>query len=339
MVSIPDTYRKVVVTEPNIDFRKATEIVEVPMPELAPDEVLVKNYYAGVNASDINISAGVYSEGKPLPLDTGVEAAGEIVAVGSAVTDFEVGDPVVTSLFSGIGKGYREYFVAKPEVLIPAPDLVPGVLCLPIAAGTAHLALYTVGEMSEGDEVVLITAAAGGVGHLAVQLAKLAGNHVIGTCGSPRKAQMLHDLGVDRVINYREEDVGAVISAEYPEQLTLVMENVGKMLFDVAVDNLATRGRLVINGYISEYKSQPDIIESARIYYKLLWKSASLRGFLMPHYLDDLGAALDDIFRLYDEDKLTPIHDPTAFRGVEEVADAVEHLHSGQNAGKVVVTF
>ncbi len=339
MVSIPDTYRKVVVTELNIDFRKATEIIGVPMPELAPDEVLVKNRYAGVNASDINISAGVYSEGKPLPLDTGIEAAGEVVAIGSEVTKFEVGDPVVTSLFSGIGNGYREYFAAKSKVLIPAPDLVPGVLCLPIAAGTAHLSLYTVGEMGNGDEVVLITAAAGGVGHLAVQLAKLAGNHVIGTCGSPRKAQMLHDLGVDRVINYREEDVAQVIREEYPEQLTLVLENVGKTLFDVAVDNLATRGRLVINGYISEYKSTPDIIESERIYYKLLWKSASLRGFLMPHYLDDLGAALDDIFALYDAGKLNPMHDPTEFRGVEAVADAVEHLHAGQNAGKVVVTF
>jgi hypothetical protein len=246
---------------------------------------------------------------------------------------------VVTSLFSGIGNGYREYFVSKPEVLIHAPDLIPGVLCLPIAAGTAHLALYTVGEMSEGDEVVLITAAAGGVGHLAVQLAKLAGNHVIGTCGSPRKAQMLQELGVDRVINYREEDVAQVINDEYPEKLTLVMENVGKALFDVAVDNLATRGRLVINGYISEYKSAPEIIEDARIYHKLLWKSASLRGFLMPHYLDDLGAALDDVFTLYDEGRLKPVHDPTEFRGVEQVADAVEHLHGGQNVGKVVVKF
>lgn len=337
-MALPSTYRKVVVTELNIDFRAATEIIEVPLEMPAADQVLVKVRYAGANASDINISAGVYSQGQPLPLDTGVEACGEIVAVGENVTDFKVGDAVVTNLFSGIGNGYREYFLANPNVLMPVPDLSPGILCLPIAAATAHLALNAVGEMGTG-ETIFITAAAGGVGHLAVQLAKIAGNHVIGTCGSERKAQMLAELGCDRVINYHQEDVAAVLANEYPEKLDLVIENVGKSLFDAAVDNLATRGRLVVNGYISEYKEAPDVIESPRIYYKLLWKSADLRGFLMPHYLDDLQAALDDVFALYDAGKLRPIADPTEFKGVAQVADAVEFLHTGQNAGKVVVAF
>lgn len=338
MSSIPSTYKKVVVTNFDIDFRKATEVVEVPMPELQPGQVLVRNHYAGVNASDINYSNGVYSQGDPLPLDTGVEACGEVVAVGADVNNFKVGDAVMTSLFAGIGNGYREYFVADPSILAHAPALEPGALCLPIAAATAYLTLNTVGEMGT-DETVLITAAAGGVGHLAVQLAKIAGNHVIGTCGSPRKVDLLEQLGCDRIINYREEDVAAVLAEEYPEKIDLVIENVGKGLFDAAVDNLNIRGRLVVNGYISEYKHEPDIIQAPRIYYKLLWKSASLRAFLLPHYLDDLPGALEDILALYSQGQLVPTTDPTEFRGVNAVADAVEHLHSGQNAGKVIVRF
>jgi len=337
-MNLPDSYRKVVVTDPSLDFRAATEVIEVPMPELAPDEVLIRNHYAGVNASDINIAAGVYSEGKALPLDTGVEACGEVVAVGSDIQDYKVGDAVLTTLFTGIGAGYREYYPAKVSNIIHAPDLSPGVLCLPIAAATAYIALHFVAEMGQ-DEVVLVTAAAGGVGHLAAQFAKIAGNHVIGTCGSAEKVALLEDLGVDRIINYREEDPAAVLADEYPEQLTVVMENVGKSLFDTAVDNLAIRGRLVVNGYISEYQSQPEVMQQARVYYKLLWKSASLRGFLLPHYLEHLEEAIGESFRLYSEGKLRPVTDPTTFKGVEQVADAVEYLYTGQNVGKIVVSF
>lgn len=335
-MSVPDSYRKVVVTDPSINFRKATEIIEVPMPELAPDEVLIRNHFAGVNASDINVSAGVYSEGKPLPLDTGTEACGEVAAVGADVTDFKVGDAVLTTLFTGIGAAYREYYPAKQNTIMHAPALSPDVLCLPIAAATSYIALVHVAEMGT-DETVLVTAAAGGIGHLAVQFAKQAGNHVIGTCGSPEKAALLNELGVDRVINYREEDVAEVLANEYPEELDVVIESVGGSLFDAAVDNLAIRGRLVVNGYISEYKTAPQLVEQARIYHKLLWKSADLRGYIIPHYLEYLEEAISESFRMYEEGTLRPLADSTDFVGLEQVADAVEYLHAGNSIGKVTV--
>ena len=88
------------------------------------------------------------------------------------------------------------------------------------------MALERVGEMSS-HEVVMVTAAAGGTGHIAVQLAKLAGNHVIGTCGSEAKSRLLTELGCDRVINYRLENVADVLKNEYPHGVNLVFECIG----------------------------------------------------------------------------------------------------------------
>jgi hypothetical protein len=110
----------------------------------------------------------------------------------------------------------------------------------------------------KSQEVVLVTAAAGGTGHIAVQLAKLAGNHVIGTCSSEAKAQLLRELGCDREINYRTEDLDRVLKQEYPKGINLVFDCVGKEVFDTCVDNLAVRGRLVAIGFISEYAKNPE---------------------------------------------------------------------------------
>lgn len=332
---MPTTYRKVIGTEFTRDFATAAEIVEVELPNPASDEIVIRNLYAGVNATDPNITAGLYTPGQPLPLDLGIEAVGEVTAVGADVKNFSVGDAAMTL---STGGGYREYQVAKARYAIPIKNATPEVMSLILSGLTASFGLEIVGEM-KSNETVLVTAAAGGTGHIAVQLAKLAGNHVIGTCSTQEKADMLTGLGCDRVVLYKEEDLHDVLKTEYPKGVDLVYESVGRGMFDTAVRHLAVRGRLVIIGYITEYEGKPEAITSPRIYTQLLWKSASIRSMFLNHFFDQMPAHMAKLTELLESGKLHVNIDPAEFKGVESVVAAVEHLQSGKNSGKVVVRY
>ncbi len=331
----PTTYRKLIATELTTDFRKAAEIVEMPFPEPGPGEVVVQNKFAGVNATDVNITAGRYAPDAEPPLDLGAEAVGVVVATGSAVKHVREGDAVVTG---NLGGGYREYNVLPAHQAIPVPEATPEALTVMVSGLTASIALHEVGGMRQG-ETVLVTAAAGGTGQYAVQLAKLAGNHVAGTCGSAAKAEFLRGLGCDRPINYRNEDVATVLRAEYPRGVNLIYESVGGALFDTCVDALALRGRLLSIGFISEYVDGPKAVPRPRLYTKLLAKSASVRGFFLPHFREYYRDHTERLFGLLREGRLRVAIDPTVFEGLEAVPDAVEYLHRGENVGKVVVRF
>lgn len=331
------TYKKLIAQQFDRDFRSAVEIVEVPIPQPAASEILIRNHFAGINSGfDTLLCQGKvpYVNLTP-PFDLGVEAVGEVVSVGDAVRGFRVGDAVVTTLRGG---GYREYQAIAANLAIKVRSSTPEVLTLMPTGISALVALERVGEM-KGDEVVLVTAAAGGTGHIAVQLAKLAGNHVIGTCGSPQKAELLQKLGCDRVINYRTENLDRVLKAEYPRGIDLVFDCVGKQVFDTCVENLAIRGRLVVVGFISEYGKKLEEVTRPRIYRELFWKAASVRGFLMPLYQEYAADARDRLLDLFYSGELKVAIDPTQFNGIESIPAAVEYLLSGQNCGKVVVRF
>jgi NADPH-dependent curcumin reductase CurA len=331
----PNNYKKLIATRYSHNFREVLQIVEAEWADPAPNEVIVRNHYAGINASDVNMSAGLYTPKKQPPIDLGAEAIGEVVAVGAEVTEYKVGDAVMSF---AIGSGFREYAPVKSRFLVPMPEITPEAMTLCLSGVTASIGLYVTGEMKSG-QTVLVTAAAGGTGQFAVQLAKLEGCHVIGTCGSDDKVELLRSLGCDRAINYRTENVGEALKAEYPRGIDLIYESVGREMFDTCVDNLAIHGRLVIIGYISEYIEGAEVIHAPRIYIPLLAKSASLRAMFLPHFIQRLPEHLVRLMDLYREGKLQVAIDDTPFVGVESVADAVEYLHSGKSSGKVVVRF
>lgn len=331
------TYRKLIAKQLSKDFESAIEIVELKIPEPSSKEIVVCNKFAGVNAGfDTLICRGdvPYVSLTP-PFDLGVEAVGEVVAVGHNVKEFRVGDAVATTVRGG---GYREYQAVDVNLAIKVREATPEVLTLMPTGVSALVALEQVGEM-RSQEVVLVTAAAGGTGHIAVQLAKLAGNHVIGLCGSDAKSELLKHLGCDRVINYRLENVNEVLKKEYPDGINLIFECVGKEMFDICVDNLAVRGRLIVVGFVSEYANNPERVHQSRIYEKLLWKAASIRGFLLPRYVEHISVARDRLLGLFFAGKIKVAVDQTEFRGIESIVDAVEYLLSGKNCGKVVVRF
>jgi NADPH-dependent curcumin reductase CurA len=333
----PKTYRKLIAKQFSQDFASAVEIVEVLIPEPAANQLLIQNKFAGINSGfDTILCQGKvpYINLIP-PFDLGVEAVGEVVAVGAAIQDFQIGDAVVTTVRGG---GYREYQVIDANLAVKVRAATPEVLTLMPTGISALVALERVGEM-QSNEVVLVTAAAGGTGHLAVQLAKLAGNHVIGTCSNDRKAELLKKLGCDRVINYRAENLDRVLKTEYPQGINLVFDCVGKQVFDTSIENLAMRGRLVVVGYIAEYGKSIEEITQPRIYHQLFWKAASVRGFLMPLYQEYAAEARDRLLNLFYSDQLQVAVDPMQFNGIKSIPTAVKYLLDGQNCGKVVVRF
>ena len=330
-----ETFRKLVANQYTRDFRSAGEVIEVPLVAPVAGEILVKNYFGGVNASDVNISGGVYFSDGTFPFDLGCESIGEVVEIGEGVSDFKVGDSVVSP---ELGSAYSEMLCRDVSQFVKVPGRTPEIMGVIVNGVTASMGLNIVGEMSAG-ETVLITAAAGGVGSWCVQLAKLAGNHVIGTCSTQEKAMELKRLGCDRVIVYREENIGEVLAAEYPNGVNLVFEQVGGDTFDVCLDNIAVRGRILICGFISEYTSGPQDVTAPRVYHKLLWKSAQIRAFLYAHWPDQIAEHVEDLLTKVANGDVDPLIDPTVFRGVDHAIDAVEYLHSGKNTGKVIVQY
>ncbi|GLE03525.1 hypothetical protein PINS_up012427 [Pythium insidiosum] len=194
--------------------------------------------------------------------------------------------------------------------------------------------------MKAGGETVLVTSAAGGTGQFVVQLAKLAGNHVIGTCSSDEKVEVLKKLGCDRVINYSKESIADVLKSEYPNGVDLVFETVGGETFKAAIENIAVHGRVIVFGYIAGYKDGQKGFDPYLVSHlnpKLLMKSASVRGFLLGNHIPHIPTHIARLFQLIQEGKLKPGVDPTAFSGLEGVAEAIDHMYARKNIGKLVV--
>jgi len=332
-MSLPQTYQKLVVIQSHDDIAQAVEVQEVPMEVPEASEIVVKTSYTGVNAADYLMAAGRYLMDTPPPYDLGAESTGVVVAVGSDVKHIKEGDAVFA-----IGGGYREYFKTDANRAIPVPQAIPEMVTLGVSGLTASIALEKCGEMSSG-ETVLVTAAAGGTGNFVVQLAKIAGNHVIGTCGSDAKVDFLKSIGCDRPINYREERLKDVLKNEYPKGVDIVFESVGGEMYDASLRSLAVFGRLIVIGAISEYEGGAQPVTRVRDSYALLSKSASIRGFWLMHYFRDASEHAGRLISLLQEGKLKAAVDDTSFKGVTGTIDAIKHMFNGTNIGKVVVDF
>lgn len=297
--------------------------------------------FVGINASDINYSAGRYDPTVKPPFDAGFEGIGEVVGLGlSASSRFTVGDNV--AYFSN--GAFAEYTVVPARESVPVPAVKPEFLTLLLSGATAYIALKRLGDLAQG-ETVLVTAAAGGTGQFAVQFAKQAGCHVIGTCSSNEKAGFLKSIGCDRPINYTTEDIAKTLRREYPKGVDVVYESVGGSVMETAVNSLATKGRLIVIGFISGYQSESGIppFKGRTLPVKLLQKSASIRGFFLPHFLSDYREALGSMMQMFARGKLVCEVDvgdlalEGRFTGLESVFRAVDYMYSGKNLGKVVV--
>jgi len=336
-MSHPATYAKLVIQKLTGDFRSSTGVATASWQAPGRGQVVVRNRYAGCNAIfDNNLCRNSvrYVDVKP-PFDMGIESVGHIVAVGEGVTGLAEGDAIATSK---LGTGYREYQVADVSRVIKVREASPQILALIPSGISAMVGLERIGEVRSGD-VVAVSAAAGGLGHFVVQIAKLAGCHVIAITSDDTKAQALRQLGSDRVVNHRQENLADVLTREYPKGLDVAYDSVGGPIFDTFVDHLAMRGRLVVSGHTSDFDKEVEFIPHPRVYRKLYWKSASIRGFQNQTFPEFFAEAADRILDLHYRGRLQAWVDPTPFIGLRQVADASEHLLAGRNQGKVVVAL
>lgn len=329
------TYKALRLTRFAQSFRDAIEVVDLPLAEPGPGEIRVRNHWCGVNGIfDTQIARNAVDYIRiPLPTWTGVEAIGLVEAVGDGVTDFKPGDAAATNRFTG---GYREANIAPAShfIRVPAPDR--DYLALASTGVSALLALEHVGGLKEG-ETVAISAAAGGLGHLLVQLARLRGARVVAVCGGEEKGAFVRSLGATRVIDYRREDVGAVLAAEFPDALDLAIDTVSGPIFDAFLDNVAPLGRVVVAGAAQDLDGRPEIVTAPRISNKLYYKGASVRGFMNGRLTDLWPEARERLFKLHADGKINITFDARGHTGLMNVPDAVEHLLSGRSMGKVVV--
>ncbi|XP_035222154.1 prostaglandin reductase 3-like isoform X1 [Stegodyphus dumicola] len=337
------TYKKLVCRKLSTDFREAVAIETVNMCHPKKGEICVKNKFVGINASDVNITKGIYFGDGKVPFDIGFEAVGEVVAVGDDVKNFTLGQNVAY-MSSKLG-AYSEYCCLETKAAFPVPEAKPDYLVLLASGLTAAIGLDKAGRITEED-TVLITAAAGGTGHIAVQWAKAAGCKVIGTCSTADKKKVLKELGCDRVINYKTEDFAEVLSKEYPKGVSVIWETIGGKVFETCLKNLGEKGRLLIIGGTSSYKSESEkAIGNVDISYApqiLLAKSAALQGFLLLHFSECFETYFKHLKERIEKGELKAVIDTgedttgTEFVGMEGVIRGVEHLHSGKNIGKVV---
>jgi NADPH:quinone reductase len=227
---------------------EALRYEDVPEPEPKPGHAVVKVDAAGLNYIDVYYRSGLYKAETPLTI--GMEAAGTVTAVGANVTDVKVGDKVA---YTGVPGAYAEYSVVPADRLIVLP---PGLSTKHGAAAmlqgmTAHYLACSTWPLKPGD-ACLVHAAAGGVGLLLCQIAKMRGARVIGTVSTDDKAKLAREAGADQVILYTRQDfVEEVKRLTGGRGLQVVYDAVGKDTFDKGFSCLAPRGMMVLYGQSS----------------------------------------------------------------------------------------
>ncbi|BAO43020.1 zinc-dependent alcohol dehydrogenase family protein [Thiolapillus brandeum] len=226
------------------------DLQELPEPPISrPTQIKVRLHTAGINPIDTKLRARGLFYGATPPAILGCDGAGEVVAIGDEVTRFQPGDKV-WFCHGGLGREQGNYaqFTVLDECraeFMPARINFPEVGATPLALITAWEALYDRGRLEEG-QTVLIHAGAGGVGHIAIQLAKIRGARVITTVSSAEKADFVRELGADIVVNYRTDDLEAIVM-EHTEGrgVDLVFDTVGPETFRQSLPLIREYGSIV----------------------------------------------------------------------------------------------
>ena len=221
---------------------------EGPKPSAGPKQALVKIAAAGVNFIDVYHRIGLYK--LDLPFTPGMEAAGTVEAIGPEVTGIQPGDRVAYAMNRG---SYAEYAVAPAAMLVKLPASVSfetGAAAM-LQGMTAHYLTHSTFPLKSGD-TCLIHAAAGGVGRLAVQMAKMLGARVIGTAGNAAKVELARSAGADEVINYTDQDFLAEVKRlTNGRGVDVIYDSVGAATFLKGLDAIRPRGMMVLFGQSS----------------------------------------------------------------------------------------
>ncbi|MFZ3577110.1 quinone oxidoreductase family protein [Virgibacillus sp. DJP39] len=307
-------------------------VIELEKPQIDEHDVLIDVKAIGVNYADTARREGQYVVHTELPFIPGAEVAGVVAEVGHSVKGIKKGMRVVTLIESG---GYTEYVAVHSSSLIPIPEGMKfeKAVAIPLQGLSAYHILKTMGRLEKG-ETVLIHAAAGGVGSLAVQLAKLFGaGKVIATASTPEKLDFAKKMGADYLVNYSEEGwEDRVLEYTDGKGVDVALEMVGGEIFNKTVNCLAAFGRLVIYGSASG--------EQAKFYpASLMKRNQSVVGFFLPQIMRKpalFQASLQELLSYVNTGQIKLM-----IGGVYPLSDAAkvhELLQGRKTKGKLVLT-
>ena len=305
------------------------KLVELPIPQPGPGQVLIRVESAGVNFIEIYFRKGVYKASLPLVL--GSEAAGTVEELGPGVTGFEAGDAVASV---GVLGSYAEYALVPAAQLVKVPaSLTPEQAAAAMLQGmTAHYLTHSTFPLKPG-ETALVHAGAGGVGLLIIQMAKRVGARVITTVSTEAKAELAREVGADEVILYSEQDFEVETKKlTGGKGVDVVYDSVGKTTFESSLNCLRPRGMLALFGASSGPVPPFDLIQlsgkgSLFITRPTLWHYIATRSELEWRAGDVLGWAVKGELKLRTE-HMYPLAD---------AAQAQADLAGRKTTGKILL--
>ena len=311
-------------------------LVEEAIPELGEGQFLIRNHYASLDPAQRGWMDDAESYMPPIPLGAPVRASTIGVVEASRAEGFAPGQWVM-----GLN-AIEDYSVGTVGGFTQPIDAaaVPGItnyLSLFGAVGmTAYFGLLEVCEPKPG-ETVLVTGAAGAVGSIVGQLAKIVGCRAVGIAGGANKCdRLIKRYGFDAAIDYRGKDEAALtraIAEAAPDGVDVIFENVGGIILDAGLTNLNLRGRVGLCGLISEYNSPKPV--GARNLWQLIVKRASIRGLLVADYVARFGEGAAQMGEWAGQGRI--VVDEHIDEGIENAYAAFMRLFAGTNQGKMIL--
>jgi len=305
-------------------------LAESHVPEPGPEEVLVRVHYISLDPA----MRGWMNEGRSYipPVAVGdvmrALAAGEVIA--SEHPSIAVGDHV-TGLF-GVQEYAAMHGAAVGKVDTELAPLPVYLSALGMPGMTAYFGLLDIGRPSPG-ETVLVSGAAGAVGSVVGQIAKLKGARAVGIAGGPEKCSyIVDDLGFDAAIDYKSQDVPTGLAEHCPEGIDIYFDNVGGPILDAALAHLARRARVIICGAISQY-NQLEAVQGPANYLSVLINHASMTGFVVSDYGDRLAEGVAEMAGWYAAGKV--VSREHIVDGIEHFPETLLRLFTGDHDGKL----
>jgi tumor protein p53-inducible protein 3 len=305
---------------------------DVPDPVLRPGTALLRVRATALNRADLLQRRGLYPAPRGETDILGLECSGEVLAVGEGVSSVKVGGRVMALLPGG---GYAEQVVIPEKMAIPIPEAMSfeEAAAIPEAFLTAREALFTLGR-ARADDVVLVHAAAGGVGSAAVQLARHAGARVVATAGSAEKLARVSSLGAHVVVNYRTEDFAAVTTAASDGRgANVVLDFVGSAYWPKHAACLAVGGRCVVIGVMGGASAEVNLAQLLMRRYQIL--GLVMRSRDVADKIAITQAFIRETLPLFSSGALRPVIDRVL--PLAEAAKAHEHMEANLNFGKIVL--
>lgn len=307
------------------------EVVKAPMPEVGEGEILVKQTHMSLDPAMLGwMSADKESYIPPVGLGDVMRSSGLGEVVESKHPDFQVGDRVNGLI------GWTEYAVSNGAGLNKVPDAIDAETALAVFAlpgMTATQGLLNVGKPKAG-ETLVVTGAAGSVGSIVGQLAKAEGLRVIGVVGSDEKARWIVDeLGFDGAINYKTDDIKARLTELTPDRIDVYFENTGGPVQQHVVNRMNAHGRIVVCGMIADYTNSSPTPGPSWI--QVIKKRLTIQGFTMPDHWHEIPQLLAQLTPYVQQGKIK--YRTHVVDGLENAADALSLLFTGENQGKLIV--